>query len=208
MIKYKARYKEDFLTEQEALRLGEYTKLFYENGLIHREEDYYQSKISMETIHNIKSEDHQVLLKKYPEAMIADHISYDNGYRLKTIYSYDENYELYFTFNCLYDVNDIEIAAETIVNQENDKIQYRSKEYWDLDKSPKKELFETEYSEAYEIVVYLYFNEEHYNNSGQDSFALGLDEIDKVMNITGISRELAVYYFTPDVVPNWKKTST
>lgn len=208
MIKYKTRYSEESLTEQEALRLGEYTKLFYENGLIHREEEYYQSKLSTETIHNTKSEDHQVLLKKYPEAMIADHISYANGYRLKTIYSYDENYELYFTFNGLYDINDIKVAAETIINQENDKIQYRKKEYWDLDKSPKKELFETEYTEDYEIVECLYFNEEHYNNSGQDSFALGLDEINKVIKITSISRELAVYYFTPDVVPNWKKSST
>lgn len=206
MIAYKTSLDKS-ITEREALALGQYTKLFYDNGLLVREEEYFKSKLSTETIHNNDNEEHQVLLKKYPEAMIADHIAYTNGYRLKTIYSYEERDKLYFTSNCLYDPNDIEVAVETIINAENDEIQYRSKEYWDLEKSPKKELFETEYDADNEIVLYLYFNEEHYNNSGQDAFALGLDEIEKVIQLAGISAELAIYYFTPDVVPNWEKYS-
>jgi hypothetical protein len=201
-IKYK-NAKGTFITLEQIQALEEYRKVYFLNKVLVREEVFYQGEVNEEYIHNHNSESHEAIIANHPEAVIVDHLGYSNGYRLEKAYGYDSSGILRNRTHVLYDSNDKVVADEVIFDDEGAAIHSRRKVYWDLNISPNKEVFIASYRPDVNTIEGLYFNQEHENNTGQDAFTLGLDEIDQVIEITGMSLELAQYYFTPEIIPSW-----
>jgi antitoxin component YwqK of YwqJK toxin-antitoxin module len=200
------RYKNSsniFITFQQAQLLEEYSKGYYDGDLLIREEIFRQGLIREEYIHNHDNQTHGILITNYPDAIIIDHLRYSNGCRLEKAYGYNDGGVLINRAHTLYDTNDKIIGHEVILDDDGGAIYQRKKSYWDLNVNPDKEIFTVVYYPDINTVEGVHFNQEHENNSGQDAYTLGSDQIDEVIALTGVSVELAQYYFSPEVVPTW-----
>ena len=200
-IKYK-NTRDVFISLQQALQLDEYIKLYFEDGVLIREEEFYKGEINIEYIHNRNGDSHEDLHEEYPESVIVDHINYLNGYRLEKAYSYEDG-TLVANTHTLIDTKNKTVGNEVIFDDEDGRVDHRAKVFWDLSKNPDKEILKTTYYPNVETVNSVYLNEEHIDFTGQDSIAFGESEIDQLMEYTGMSLELATYYFSVDIIPPW-----
>lgn len=144
IIKYKNTFGKE-ITSQQAEQLNEVIQQYIEdNGLISREERIIDGQVSEEFVHNWNNVDHQQLINTYPEAMIIDHKSYVNGYRLEIMTSYKHDGTIYVHSHSLYDsLNNL--VAHEVIWDEDGEITSKFKNYWDLEVSPDFELFSTVY---------------------------------------------------------------
>lgn len=203
MIKYKNE-DGDYIDYQQTQMLENYTKIFFENDLPFKEIEIKGGNIFLEYIHNWNNESHQVLLAEYPEHIIIDHITYINGYYLEKQYSYDGNGNLVTHTHTLYDSYGSKIGYEMILDNEGGVFYDRMKYYNGLNYNPPVSSFATLYSNDEMVVIGVLFYNDHINIDGQDKFSLEANQINKFIQITGLSTELAQYYFSPEVIPSWE----
>lgn len=208
IIKYQ-NSSESFITEQQAIILGEYNKLYFQSGSLIKEEEFDDNEIYGLIIYNHNNQSHQTLINtnfdktKYEVFTIIEEQNFPEGLYLKKLYLFDSNEILLGKTHSLYDTNNKLIGYERFLDN-NTFPDERSKQYWDISINPNNIIFECIFDKNTGNIDSLYFNQEHLNNSGQDHFTLDIpNDIQELINITGMSQQLAGYYSTPEIIPNF-----
>ena len=212
-IKYKNKDRV-LILQQQAVEEAEYYKCFYNNDILIKEVLYLNGVLYGIHYHNRTNEKHQEILTLHYthddlEFCIIDHVFYNNGYRLEQLSSYEnEKGDLVGRTNCLFD-GDNELVGHEMFLRENTIPEYQStkKYYYDKGINPVDHLFEAVYHKSNGAFDYITFNQNHTDPFGQDAFALSnaSEDIQRLIEITGMPQELIDYYLTANVVPNFKQ---
>lgn len=211
IIKYKNNNKE-IITKQQALQLDEYYKSYYNDNILIKEETHYGGNLHSVSHHNINNESHQTMLNDLYISIdfgfsIVDHTTYPNQYKLeKTSIYKNENGALAGRTTNMFDPNGELVGSETfndseVIPQFSNTLKY----YYDRSINPFTHLFEVKYNKDTGAFWHFIFNQEHTDPFGQDSFVLlnTPEDIQRLINITGMSQELINYYLVASVEPTW-----
>lgn len=207
-IKYKDK-QGNFITENQINQVNQYSKAYFDNNILIKEERYYEGKLMGLCYYNINI-DHQVIINDnnnslYKWISIIETEDFNGGYKLKKRFGYSPTGILNGINLELYDNNGELIAFG--YSDANGNLEYdRSKKYyWDRNLSPKDEMFECTYREDTGELFELYWNNYYLSNDGQESFALHNtpEDIKTLMTLTGMSQQLAEYYMSPEIIPNF-----
>ncbi|KGO94797.1 hypothetical protein [Flavobacterium subsaxonicum] len=199
----------NIISEEHAIGINEYYKAFYKNDVLILEEYYYNTRLAGMDYYNFDNQDHKSILdtylQDYKDVGIVEYTPYTNGYKLTTTFGYNED-GLYVTNLDLYNPEGELIGHQSLYDGVPDYYHTR-KYYYNREENPEKYLFECTYREETGELWELDWNNEHINNSGQDSFVLTNTpkDIEALLALTGMSRELADYYMNSNVVPDFAK---
>ena len=208
IIKYK-NSQNNFITYQQVLMLDDYEKVYMENDVIIKEETFYKEELMGVSIFN-NTESHQVLINNnqfsgYKWINIVEITNYTNEYKLYKRYGYNLNGVLNGINLELEDTNKNIIAFGYKNVSGNYEYNRTRKYYFDNSINPNGELFECTYKDNGELWG-LYWNNEHINNSGQDSIVLWdtPEDLQQLIDLTGMSQELAEYYMSSEIEPKFE----
>lgn len=200
------------ITESDAILSGDFRKSFFEKEISIKEEIYSEHQLHRLILHNWNAVSHQYLIKKYNKPnidglSIIDYQFYEGGFKLEKMYAYDllKNNQLLGRNHTLFDKKGRIIGHENIQDKFGGDLFSKWKYYWDENENPDKEVFECFFNLETNEITEIYFNQEHICSLGQESFSLLPEDIGELMQITGMSKELATYYTNPSIIPNFKK---
>lgn len=128
-----------------------------------------------------------------------------NQFKLERKFGYDLDGRLSGIAISFYNQEE-ELIAHGYKDQNGDyEFDRTYKYYWDTSINPNRELFECTYDDNGKLFE-LYWNNFHIDDDGQESFVLlnTSENIQELMNLTGMSQELAKYYMSSEIIPNFK----
>lgn len=209
-IKYQ-NAKHQPISAPEALQLSKYHKLYFDGATCIREEVYRNQEKWEVTAHNwLNSEHAELIAKAQIEGLnhinIVDHQRYIKGYRSEHLFVYgiEGDVKLIGRNRTLYDAQDKLIGHEHIQDEFGGDLVSKWKYYWDLDLNPDQAIFECLFDLGKDELQELYFNQEHIDPLGQESFSLLPEDIEELMEKTDMSRELAEYYCSSEIIPKFE----
>lgn len=200
---------DNIVSFQETASLEEYIKVYSKNNRVVKEETFLDQKLSILRLHNWDNENHQKLVStffqnKYKAFTITDHQRYIGDFELYKGYGYSQNGILLSRGNTLYDANHYAIGSEIFFDQNSlPSYDWSFKSYWNLKENPDDEIFKCRYHRTTGKLLYIRFENAHLNPLGQASKMLYEGDIGKLIDLTGISQELAEYYMVPEVIPKF-----
>lgn len=197
------------ITAQQAREIEDYFKSYYNGVTLLKEEEFYQNKLMGLLYYNNKNENHLTIVNdnsssSYKWITIIEY-EYFNGYKLEKQFGYKLNGTFTGIDLSLYNVNG-ELIAHGYKNADGNYDYERSRKYyWDRNVNSDDELLECTYYENNGLLRQLYWNNFHIDEDGQESFVLlnTPEDIQKLIDLTGISPELAEYYMSSEITPTW-----
>lgn len=208
-IKFRNDYG-SFVSESQKNVLDKYYVSYYDNNLLIKEESFYKGELMGLYVYNLNNQSHVNILTNYGTASykwinIVEYQIYNGGFKLERTFGYDLDGTLDVTQLSLYDSNSELIAHSILDAAGNPKYENTRKYYFDRDVNPNDALFWCTYREDTGVLIELYWNNYHLDDTGQESFALlnTPDDIQQLISLTGMSQQLAEYYMSPNVIPNF-----
>ncbi|HEX8561774.1 MAG TPA: hypothetical protein VF676_02230 [Flavobacterium sp.] len=209
ITKFKNDYGQ-FVTEQQVGNLESYYRSFFDdNNNLVKDEVYFNGELMGLRYYNNNNENHQTIVTNntglgYSWFNIVEYQMF-GSYRLERVFEYEMNGTQGGTALSLHNPD-----AELIAYGHKDQagvydFEITRKFYYDRAINPERELFECTYHETTGNLLQLYWNNYHIDEDGQESFVLlnTPSDIQTLINLTGMSQELAEYYMDSDVVPNF-----
>lgn len=207
-IQYKKSYSQEYegwITEQEALSNGNYEKVFLdESKLVLKKELYVDNVLKRLYFYNIPKDKHTDYIEQNQQTNLLSiaFIQLENHGELtfKQAFDYSIKGEFLGTNLGLYDRNKKLIAK----GWKNEQGQYEydscKKYYYNPAINPDDEIFNCWFNDDGELME-LYWSNRHVDPSEQESFVLlnTPEDIETLMQLTGMSRELAEYYMVPEI---------
>ncbi len=205
-IKYKNSF-DNFITVQQTGLLDEYKKAYYDSNQLVKEELFYQGNLVGLNYINNNAETHATIvnnnIQQYGGVVIYEFEMF-GPYKLEKCFSYNQNGYIGNDL-ALYDPNGDVIAHG--FKDENGVYDYdrTRKYYFDRAISPDRELFECTYNMNTGDLLELYWNNYYIDPDEQESFSLLDTPADRLelISLTGMSSDLADYYMTAEVIPNF-----
>lgn len=207
-IQYKNEKGETINAEQTG-SLNEFYKCFSADGQLIKMEIYLDGQLYGYTYYNPENLPHPVLLAQYYpkdrsdlEFCIIDAIHYQNGWQLETLHSYDDAQGklLGKTFSVFDSDNELIGHEVQLLEQGTWQQVYHRKYYYDRAINPQSELCSFSYAaETGELVG---FSISDPRNFGDSFYSNSEAAIQDLIERTGISKELLMYYLVGKVIPD------
>ncbi|MES2619109.1 MAG: hypothetical protein V4613_14625 [Bacteroidota bacterium] len=200
----------NMISEKQALWLSEYRKVHNVNGVVKQEEEFFKGNFVRLYYYKDQNETHQQIMANFfisgKLITIIERETVASVYTLEKSFNYNANGNLAGKGNRVFDANNDLIAHEEIwdLNSNVPKYELTKKYYYDRNINPEKYLFECSYKDNGTLGL-LYYNNEHFNPDEQDSevFDDSPQDIQTLRDLTGISQDLADYYVSSEVIPNF-----
>lgn len=201
---------DELVHKNQTPQLKSYYKVYNSNGRIKQMEKFYEGKLKGLIYYKDLDESHQQILDNIfvpgKFLSIVESETRSGGYILEKEFYFSIDGMLSSRSNMLYDINKDLIAAELITDLNTGIPDYNNTEkfFYDRNVNPDEYLFNCRYDEDGRLKE-LYYNNHHNNSDGQDSFLLddSPEDIQELRELTGISQQLAEYYMSPNVIPNF-----
>ena len=204
---------EEVVTFQQLSALRYYYKAYIDNNVLQKEEFFVKQELNGLKYYNNSSDVHQTIINDNLPAngeynwlsIIERETVSGTSYILDKVYTYDRLGNYTGRENILSDVNGDEMGYECIDKNGVTLYHLTRKEYWDRSINPDRELFECTFAESTGNLEYLYYNNEHIDEDEHESIFLVNNATDKqtLMNLAGISQDLADYYMVAAVIPTF-----
>lgn len=212
-IQYKSSFSNEFsgwITKKEALSTGNYEKvLLDENQVFIRKEIYVEHGLKRLCFYNIPKVRYTELIDQNQQANLLSIVFVEFENHGELVFRQAFNYSLqgkFFGTNLeLYDSN-IKLIASGWKNEEGkyDDYEHCKKCYYNPAINPDDVVFDCWFTKEGELME-LNWNNEHIDPTGQESFVLfnTPEDIETLMQLTGMSRDLAEYFMVPEIEPSF-----
>lgn len=210
-IEFKNMFDET-IYEHQAAQLETYYKTYRLNGEIKYRERFQNGQLQLLTYYKEANEVHHEIMDEFFSSgmyiSIVGKESITGGYLLETGFDYDENGVLYVKRNELFDVKGNIIAFDYTKDLITNIPEFEKtrKYFYDPGVNPNYHLFSCSYDEnANGKLIEIFYNNYHLNDDGRDAiyFTDIPEDIEMLMELTGISSQLAAYYVSPIVAPSF-----
>ena len=206
-IEYK-NSKGELITEEQSINTDTFNKCYFKNDEVQKIERYFERELMGVSVYNTELNHDTIIqnnqIKGYKWIKIIETTEYENNYKLFINYNYSLN-GLFNGQNIHLEDHNSEIVAHGNKDSEgNYDYDLTRKLFFDRDINPERELFECTYKENGKLWE-LYWNNLHIDDNGQESFVLlnNQEDIKKLIELTGISKELAEYYMSSEIIPDF-----
>jgi hypothetical protein len=190
--------------------LDEYTKLYFTNDIVIKEEDYFEGNLSQVRIHNVNSINHDTMLNEahsnYPNTWIdivhKSSRNYGHTFYEEFIYSPESVFK--GTHLVLRDAYDNVVSAQ--FREINGDLSYfgLAKYYYDPNKDQYSTIFRSEFDlHTGEFQLINYFDESTMHPQAKLYLENTPEDLQKLIDLTGMPLALAQYFFTKETEPNF-----
>lgn len=197
----------NYISEQQAYQLQDYSIEYWIDGELNRIERIYGNELTISDYYLADGETHEsILASEYGlNRYIVIFEKETHGiYKLEKGYTYDNSGVLQAISNTLYDGNYELVGKEWSDDLMGGVPDYSAtiKYYYDRPINPDRELFEVKFNDDGSLSE-IYYNNFHVHSDGQESivFSDTPGDISELRNLTGISENLASWYVSNRVTP-------
>ncbi|MEO1437673.1 MAG: hypothetical protein AAFV80_19195 [Bacteroidota bacterium] len=202
------------IPEASCIHLQEYYKCVVEADKIVKIETYLDQTLYGYTYHNWASQSHQELLKQYYptestdlEFCIIDHLAYTNGFRLESLFTYNNSQgQLLGKTISLFDpTNELVGHTSNVLESGTWNLVYHRKYYFDRSINPQSDLCSFSYEpETGKLVG---FSISDPQNFGDSCYSNSPEALQDLLDRTGMPENLLPYYLTGKIQPDFEVSS-
>jgi hypothetical protein len=207
------KFKNDlnqYISAQQAQWLEEYKKLYFTDDILMKEEDYFEGNLREVRIHNVNTANHETILNEANS-------NYPN-IRIEIVHKSSRNYGHTFYEEFIYSPEGLFKGTGLVLRDAYDNVvssQFKEingdlsdfgveKYYYDLNKNKYSPLFRSEFDlHTAEFQLINYFDESTMHPQAKLYLENTPEDLQKLIDLTGMPLALAQYYFTKETEPNF-----
>lgn len=209
-IKYQNSSRK-FVSVQQAQLLDDYYKVFINGDVIVKTETYYNKSLVIVEYYNNNQQEHVTIIELLNQIysncslFIVERQDVNLGYELQESYHYSPEAILIASSTELFDPEMNLVAVrykDNMGNMLNDGI---TKWYYDASRDPDTHIFKCFFDDLTGEFDFLEFFDESTMYHLEDTIYLenNPEDLQKLIDLTGMSLALAQYYFTNEIEPNF-----